>query len=172
MIGLDSTKVNSFYLKKEFRVTLGFTNGEGNFNIKITDLKDNSFKNVQFTFQIALYKDKINVLEYKDNLKYGHISKSKDRLNYFVNDINSLLYIIIPIFYFVNLNSLKYHHFILFTKSGIFEKKNKNHLSDKGKSDIIGYKKDMQNMTGKWIPSSINNKINITKYWLSVFIDA
>ena len=29
----------------------------------------------------------------------------------------------------------------------------------------------MSNMTGKWIPSSINNKIHITKYWLAGFID-
>ena len=33
-----------------------------------------------------------------NTLKCGHISKSKDKINYFVNDINSLLYVIIPIF--------------------------------------------------------------------------
>lgn len=27
-------------------------------------------------------------------------------------------------------------------------------------------------MTDKWIPSTINNKINITKHWLAGFIDA
>ena len=32
-----------------------------------------------------------------NNIKCGHIFKSKDRVNFFVNDINSLLYIIIPI---------------------------------------------------------------------------
>jgi hypothetical protein len=30
----------------------------------------------------------------------------------------------------------------------------------------------MQSMSGKWIPSSINNKIKITRYWLAGFIDA
>ena len=30
----------------------------------------------------------------------------------------------------------------------------------------------MQSMSGKWIPCSINNQINITKYWLAGFIDA
>lgn len=51
-------------------------------------------------------------------------------------------------------------------------KKDKKHLSNEGKLKIIKYKKEMQSMSGKWIPSSINNKINITKYWLAGFIDA
>jgi hypothetical protein len=50
--------------------------------------------------------------------------------------------------------------------------KDKSHLSDKGKLNIIAYQKEMQSMSGKWIPSSINNQINITKYWLAGFIDA
>lgn len=29
----------------------------------------------------------------------------------------------------------------------------------------------MQNMSGKWIPNSINDKITITKFWLAGFID-
>ena len=46
-----------------------------------------------------------------NTLKYGHIYKYKDRVNYFVNDINSLLYVMIPVLDYVNLNSSKYHHF-------------------------------------------------------------
>lgn len=165
-------EANSYYLENDFLEWFtGFTDGEGNFNIKITDLKDNTFKNVQFTFQIGLHKDEIKVLEYIMNtLKCGHISKSKDRINYFVNDINSLLYVILPIFDHVNLNSSKYHHFVLFKKA-VMLTKDKNHLSDKGKLDIIEYKKKMQNMSGKWIPDSISNKIIITKHWLAGFID-
>lgn len=50
--------------------------------------------------------------------------------------------------------------------------KDKSHLSDEGKMAIIGYKKkEMSSMAGKWIPGSINEKINITKYWLAGFID-
>lgn len=30
----------------------------------------------------------------------------------------------------------------------------------------------MQNMSGKWIPNSINGKITITKFWLAGFIEA
>ena len=29
----------------------------------------------------------------------------------------------------------------------------------------------MQNMSGKWIPNSISDKIQITKFWLAGFID-
>lgn len=112
------------------------------------------------------------MLEYILNtLQCGHISKSKDRINYFVNDINSLLYIIIPIFEYINLNSSKYHHYTLFKKAVLLTK-DKSHLTDKGKLEIIAYQKEMQSMSGKWVPSSISNKITITKYWLAGFIDA
>jgi heme/copper-type cytochrome/quinol oxidase subunit 3 len=151
---------------------VGFTDGEGNFNIKLTDLTGNTFKNVQFTFQIGLHKDEIEVLEYiMKTLQCGHISKSQDKINYFVNDINSLLHVIIPIFDSVNLNSSKFHHYELFKKAVLLTK-DKSHLSDKGKLDIIAYQKKMQSMSGKWMPSSINNKIKITRYWLAGFIDA
>lgn len=117
MITLPSTLANNpkvlpYSLKKEFiEWFVGFTDGEGNFNIKLTGLTDNTFKNIQFTFQIGLHKDDIKVLEYIMNtLQCGHISKYQNRINYFVNDINSLLHIIIPIFDYVNLNSSKFHY--------------------------------------------------------------
>nr|YP_010836037.1 hypothetical protein QLP54_mgp29 [Phyllosticta yuccae]WGC90052.1 hypothetical protein [Phyllosticta yuccae] len=105
-----------------------------------------------------------------NTLRCGHISKSKDRINYFVNDRNSLLHVILPIFDSVNLNSSKYHHFVIFKKA-VTLVKDKSHLSDKGKLEIIKCKKKMNNMSGKWIPSSINSKIKITKFWLAGFID-
>ncbi|GAA4910325.1 hypothetical protein GCM10023405_35490 [Streptomonospora salina] len=83
-----------------------------------------------------------------NTLKCGHISKSNDKVNYFVNDINSLLYVIIPIFDYVNLNSSKYHHFELFKKAVLLTK-DKSHLSAEGKLAIIGYKQEMGNMSGK-----------------------
>ena len=165
-------EANSYYLQKNFLEWFaGFTDAEGNFYIKITGLTENTFKNVQFTFQIGLHKDDEPVLNYIMNtLKCGHISKSKDRINYFVNDKNSLLHVILPIFDSVNLNSSKYHHFVIFKKA-VTLVKDKNHLSDKGKLEIIKYKKEMNDMSGKWIPSSINSKIKITKFWLAGFID-
>jgi len=169
----NKPKILPYSLRKEFiEWFVGFTDGEGNFNIRLTDLTDNTFKNVQFTFQIGLHKDEIEVLEYiMKTLQCGHISKSQNKINYFVNDINSLLHVIIPIFDYVNLNSSKFHHYELFKKAVLLTK-DKSHLSDKGKLDIIAYQKEMQSMSGKWIPSSINNKIKITRYWLAGFIDA
>lgn len=143
---------------------MGFSDGESNFHIRLIALTDNTYKSAQFTFQIGLHKDEIKVLEYIMNtLKCGHISKSKDKVNFFVNDINSLLYVILPIFDHVNLNSSKYHHFEVFRRA-VLSTKDKKHLTDKGKLEIIGYKKEMQGMTDKWIPNTINNKINITKH--------
>jgi hypothetical protein len=82
------------------------------------------------------------------NLRCGHISRSKDRVNYFVNDRISLLYVILPIFNTVNLNSSKYHHFEVFNKAVSLLKDN-NHLSDKGKFEIVKLKKELNNMSGK-----------------------
>lgn len=172
MITFPGFEDKSYYINSEFiEWFVGFADAEGNFNIRLTNSSENTFKHVQFTFQIGLHKDEIKVLEYVMNtLKCGHISKSNDRINYFVNDINSLLYVIIPIFNYFYLNSSKYHHFVLFQKAVLLTK-DKSHLTERGKLDILGYRNEMQNMTGKWIPSSINNQIKITKHWLAGFID-
>jgi cytochrome c oxidase subunit 3 len=164
-------ETTSYFLNQEFlEWFVGFTDGEGNFNIRITRSIDNTFKNVQFTFQIGLHKDEEELLYYIMNtLKCGHISKSKDRINFFVNDINSLLYVIIPLFDYVNLNSSKYYSFELFKKAVILTK-DKSHLLEYGKFEILNLQKEMQKLSGKWVPNSIN-KINITKYWLAGFID-
>lgn len=161
-----------YFLNNEFiEWFVGFSDGEGNFNIKFTDLKENTFKNVQFTFQIGLHKDEEEILIYiMRTLKCGHISRSKDRINFFVNDINSLLYVIIPIFEHFNLNSSKHYNFELFKKA-VFLTKDKSHLNT-GKMEIINIQKEMQKLSGEWIPNSINTKIKITKCWLAGFIDA
>ncbi len=162
----------SYYLNQDFlEWFVGFTDAEGNFNIKITNLMNNTFKNVQFTFQIGLHEDEQEVLNYISNtLRCGHISKSKGKINFFINDLNSLLYIIIPIFDYVNLNTSKDRNFKLFKKA-VFFTKDKSHLLDKGKLEIINLQKEMQKMSGKWVPNSMNSKINITKCWLAGFID-
>jgi len=94
--------------------------GGGNFNINIRGLSVNKFKNAQFTFQTGLHKDDKAIFNYIMNTlnccAEQNISKSKDRINYFVNDSNSLLHVILPIFDFVNLNSTKSHHFLIFKK--------------------------------------------------------
>lgn len=104
-----------------------------------------------------------------NTLKCGHISKSKDRINFFVNDINYLLYVIIPLFDYVNLNSSKYHSFELFKKA-VFLTKDKSQLLENGKFEILNLQKEMEKLSGKFVPDYIN-KINITKCWLAGFID-
>lgn len=171
LITLPESKDNYSIDKQFIEWLVGFTDAEGNFNLKLTDLKDNTFKYVQYTYQISLHEDDIEVLKYIMNtLKCGHISRSKGKANYFVNDLNSLLYIIIPIFNYVNLNSSKYHHFVSFAKAVELKRENKK-LSDAKKLEIIKLQKEMQNMSGKWIPNSISDKIQITKFWLAGFID-
>jgi hypothetical protein len=81
-------------------------------------------------------------------LKCGHISESKDRINFFVNDLNSLLYVIIPLFEYVNLNSSKDYNFKLFKKAVLLTK-DKSHLLNKGKLEIINLQNEMQKLSGK-----------------------
>lgn len=51
---VNKAEVLPYSLRKEFiEWFVGFTDGEGNFNIKLTGLTDNTFKYVQFTFQIG-----------------------------------------------------------------------------------------------------------------------
>lgn len=108
-----------------------------------------------------------------NTLKCGDIYRSNNKVNYFVDDLNSLLYVIIPIFNYVNLNSFKYHHYNFFVKAVELKKENKN-LSDINKLEIIKLQKEMQNMsssTRKLIPNYINDKITITKFLLAGFMD-
>lgn len=163
---------SNFSLDRKFlEWFVGFSDAESNFHIRLVDLKDNYFKSVQFTFQIGLHKDDLKTLEYiKETLRCGHISISGNRVNYFVNDTISILHIILPIFKYINLNSSKYHHFVRFAQAAELMK-DKKHLSAEGKLVIIQCKEEMTNMSNKWIPDSINEKIKITKYWLSGFID-
>jgi hypothetical protein len=142
--------LKNYYLDRNFiEWFVGFVDAEGNFNIKITGLNDNTFKNVQFTFQIGLHKDEIEVLEFiKNTLQCGHISISKDKVNYFIHDKDSLYYVILPIFNYVNLNSSKYHHFVLFEKA-VLKTKDKKRYSNEDKLAIINCKEEMQSMTGK-----------------------
>ena len=68
-IPTTSTKeANSYSLDRRFlEWFVGFTDGEGNFHIRLTDFKDTNYKYAQFTFQINLHKDEIKVLEYIKN---------------------------------------------------------------------------------------------------------
>lgn len=82
---LITLPTSTYYLDREFlEWFVGFADGESNFHIRLIALTDNTYKSAQFTFQIGLHKDEIKVLEYIMNtLKCGHISKYKDKINFF-----------------------------------------------------------------------------------------
>ena len=97
----------------------GFTDAEGNFSITLRKLNENNYTSAMLTFQICLHIDDLPILEFiKNKLNCGHISISGSKCNYFINDKDSLLQILLPIFNFTILNSSKYYQFIIFTPEG------------------------------------------------------
>lgn len=139
---LRSRERERYKLEYEFSEWLsGFTDAEGNFNISLRKLNNNSYTSVMLTFQISLHINDLLVLKLiKDKLKCGLISISGSKCNYFVNDKNSLIEVIVPLFNYIRLrpklNSSKFHHFILFEKA-VNLIKNKKHLSAEGKIEMI-----------------------------------
>lgn len=144
-LDIKNKKRKIFYLERYFLEWLaGFTDAEGNFNISLRNFKNNTYNSYIITYQINLHIDDLNVLNFiKDKLKCGHISISGNRCNYFVNDKNSLIFIILPIFKFVQLHSSKYLQFKIFEKALILIK-NKEHLNPEGKLKLINYFYEMK----------------------------
>ena len=159
----------TFYLNKKYLEWLaGFTDAEGNFNISLRNLKDNKYNSLLLTFQIGLHIDDLDVLKYiQRKLNCGHISISGSKCNYFVNDQVSLINVILPIFNYVQLNSSKYYHYLIFEKA-VNLIKNKVHLSPLGKLEIIKYYHEMKNVD---VTSRSRSDIHISDYWLGGFID-
>jgi hypothetical protein len=154
-------KIKKFYLDSTFLEWLaGLTDAEGNFNISLRNLNNNKFNSVIFTFQIGLHIENINFLKnIKLKLNCGHISISGSRCNYFVNDLNSLIQVILPIFNFVKLNSSKYYQFITFEKAIKFRNL-KNHLDQGGQLEMIKYYQDIKISRIELI----RNNISLTDY--------
>lgn len=125
---------------------------------------------MMLTFQISLHIDDLFILEFiKEKLNCGHISISGSKCNYFVNDKNSLILVILPIFNFVKLNSSKYYQFIVFEKA-VNLIKDKKHLLPEGKLEMINLKKKIRN--SNFAPSYENFKnIPLTLNWLGGFTD-
>ena len=159
----------TFYLNNNFlHWFAGFVDAEGNFNISLRNFDGNRYNSYILTFQIGVHIDDINILNsIQKKLKCGHISISGSRCNYFINDKDSLINVILPLFNFVKLNSSKYYDYLIFEKV-VNLVKNKQHLSSKGKQEIIKYYLEMKNKNTRSRPSC---DIKITDYWLGGFID-
>lgn len=135
---------------------VGFTDAEGNFNISLRNLKDNTYNSIVITFQIGLHIDDLSVLKFiQTKLNCGHISISGNKCNYFVNDQKSLINIILPVFNHIQLNSSKYYQYLIFEKT-VTLIKNKKHLSFEGKLEIIKYYHEMKTVNA--ISRSKNKK--------------
>jgi cytochrome c oxidase subunit 3 len=162
-------KGKTFYLHKNFlQWFVGFVDAEGNFNISLRNFKENKYNSYILTFQIGLHIDDIDILNsIHKKLKSGHISVSGYRCNYFINDKDSLINVILPIFKFVELNSSKYYDYLIFEKAANLVK-NKLHLSSNGKQDMIKYYLEMKNKSPRSKP---NHDIKISDYWLGGFTD-
>ncbi|GGU89359.1 hypothetical protein GCM10010211_64830 [Streptomyces albospinus] len=150
----------------------GFTDAEGNFNItlrkKQIDAKTNqisSYSNASLTFQIGLHIDDLNVLKtIQTYLNCGKISISKNRCNYFVNDITSLQNIIVPFFNENKLKSSKFSQFLILAKAvDLFSLK--AHLLIKNKPLLISYYNEIKSQI------ELPCNINITDSWLLGFIE-
>jgi len=122
------------------------------------------------TFQIGLHIDDLLLLEYiKDKLNCGHISISKSKCNYFVNDKTSLIQVILPIFNIIKLNSSKYYQFLIFEKA-ILLIKEKKHLSPEGPREMVKFYNAMK--TPYLAPQSLEVKnLPLTLNWLGGFTD-
>lgn len=144
-----STIAENFEIKTDFLEWFsGFTDGEGNFNITLRKLNNNTYSTAMLTFQITLHLNDLPLLEYiKENLKCGHVSISGSRCNYFVNDKESLIEVILPLFNYVNLNSSKFYQFIEFEKA-VNLIKDKRHLTADGKLEMLFLKNEIKKRKG------------------------
>jgi hypothetical protein len=168
ILTLESNK-KSIKLDQNFINWLaGFSDAEANFNISLKGLQGNKYNSLNLTFQIDLHKNDLHVLEHiKDKLNCGSISKSGDKCNYFVNDQKSLINVILPIFNYVELKSSKYFQFLVFKKA-VDLLTDKNHLTPKGRIEILQYYQDMKIVNQNAIA---RKNMEIDKYWLIGFTE-
>jgi Cytochrome c oxidase subunit III/LAGLIDADG endonuclease len=165
----NSKEQKEFLLNSEFLEWFtGFTDAEGNFNLTLRKLNENNYTSAMLTFQICLHIDDLFILEnIKKKINCGHISISGSKCNYFINDKDSLLQILLPIFNFTKLNSSKYYQFIIFEKAVNFFKE-KKHLSKEGKLEMIKFYHEMKN---PYLAPKEPYNSPLTIHWLGGFTD-
>jgi len=168
VLTLESNK-KFIHLDKNFIDWLvGFTDAEGNFNISLKGLQGNKYNNLNLTYQITLHINDLYVLEYiRKRLNCGSISKSGDKCNYFVNDQKSLINVIVPIFNYRELKSSKFFQYLNFKKA-VHLLIDKNHLTLKGRIDILQYYHDMKLINQN---SKARDNMIIDEYWLIGFTE-
>jgi len=108
--------------------------------------------------------DSLNNLKFiQKELKFGKISISKYKYNFYISDFYSIENVVIPLFNTFQLNSTKYSQFMIF-KNAAEIVQTKSHLTYKGLSQIS----NLKNVINKDRYSPEN--IKITNNWLFGFI--
>lgn len=110
----------------------GFVDGEGCFALKFRRDVKHERKNspVYFywdiEFAIVLRQDDQEILEFiKETLKCGYVTNNNGQVRYSVNDLNDLLYKIVPFFNGHALRAKKQHDFELWKEALLLLHKNK-----------------------------------------------
>lgn len=148
---------------------MGFTDGEGNFNISL----DSKKSLVRFRFKIALHADDLVVLQNiqsKLGIGSARLESNNTTAVFIVQDLDQIKNVILPIFDKYNLLSVKMLDYLSF-REAINIKENSGKLSDNQFNKIQSIK---ENMNLKRTDYSNYNKIefNITPYWLLGFVEA
>jgi len=127
-----------------------------------------SFKQVQLSFQIGLHINHLSTLQaIQGALGCGNISVSGNKCNFYVNDISSLVNIIIPVFDNFTLNSTKYAIYLVW-REAVLLLNAKLHLTAAGRVKLLELR---QNIADLIVSPAPNHNISITANWLLGFIE-
>jgi LAGLIDADG endonuclease len=147
---------------------VGFSDAEANFHLSLKNLTDTNFIKPQLTFQIGLHINHLNTLKLiQSKLHCGLISINKNKCNFFVNDIFSIINVILPIFDYFKLNSSKILLFNIFKIAAELMVR-KEHLTIAGKNKLIKLRADIRNLVANKKSGYLNK---ITLPWLIGFIE-
>ena len=132
-----STIAENLEIKTDFLEWFcGFTDAEGNFNITLRKLNNNTYSTAMLTFQITLHLNDLPLFSVAQEYIKENVAIFLFLVQDFVNDKDSLIEVILPLFNSVNLNSSKFYQFIVFEKA-VNVIKDKRHLTAEGKLEMI-----------------------------------
>lgn len=144
---------------------VGFSDGEGCFNIIPKKDKQGNLRSFEFVFVIGLHKDDLDVLtKLQSTLSLGRVTLHKTKCTFVVNrqeDIKKL----ISIFDHYNLNTTKYLDFMVFKKAFNLYIQRDGSLTQQLIDELFTLKNEINTSRIDFkMPS--NHEIKINRYWL------